>query len=63
MYKVSSITWATGGSAELPLQVSGGRALNQSKPHPSNRTLLKLLCDFQWQVDNFVKVLCDFNGK
>ena len=33
--QVSSITWATGGSAEQPLQVPGDRALNQPKPHPS----------------------------
>ena len=32
-----SLTWATGGSAEQPLQVPGDRALNQSKPHPSGK--------------------------
>ena len=31
---VSSKQWATGGSAEQPLQVPGGRAPNQPRPHP-----------------------------
>ena len=35
--QVSSIPWATCGSAEQPLQVPGDRALNQLKPHPSGR--------------------------
>ena len=29
--------WATGGSAEQPLQVPDGRALNQPKFHPLGR--------------------------
>ena len=33
----SSKPWATGGSAEQPLQVPGDRALNQPKPHPSGK--------------------------
>ena len=38
MYKISSMFWATGGSAEQPLQVPGGRALSQPMPHPSGKT-------------------------
>ena len=44
------MSWTTGGSAEQPLQVPGGRALSQPKPRPSDRTV-KVLCDFQWQAD------------
>ena len=35
--QISSITWVTGGSAEPPLPAPDGRALNQPKPHPSDR--------------------------
>ena len=35
----SSIIRATGGSAEQPLQVLSGRALNRPKPHPSDKTV------------------------
>ena len=35
--QISSIPWATGVSAEQPLQVPGGRALNQLRPHPSGK--------------------------
>ena len=38
--------WATCGSAEQPLQVPGGKALSQTKPHPSDKSV-KVLCDFQ----------------
>ena len=33
------IYWATGGSAEQPLQAPGDRALNQPRPHPSGHIL------------------------
>ena len=37
MYKISSMFWATGGSAEQPLQVPGGRALSQPMLHLSGK--------------------------
>ena len=35
--QVSSLSWATGGSAEQPLQVPGGKVRSQPKPHPSSK--------------------------
>ena len=35
--QISPMFWVAGGSTEQPLQALGGRALNQPKPHPSDR--------------------------
>ena len=35
--QVSSMSWVTGGSAEQPLQVPCGRALNQPRPDSSDK--------------------------
>ena len=37
MYKSPQIIRATGGSAEKPLVGPNGKAVNQPKPHSSNR--------------------------
>ena len=35
--QISSLTWATGGSAEQPLQVPGDKAPSRPMPHPSDK--------------------------
>ena len=38
--QISSRSWVVvGGSAEQPLQNPNGRALNQPRPHPSDKTV------------------------